>query len=78
MDWNDLKRAANDPMVQGAVCAIAIQTVILGVTLITYQRLGANMRVTLPNSHMKDLLAGEPVFFSNRQLGELALIRVPI
>lgn len=78
MDWDELKRVVNDPMFQGAVCAITIQSVILGVTLITYQRLGANMRVTLPSSNMKALLAGEPVFFSNRQLGELALIRVPI
>lgn len=77
MDLNDLKRVVNDPMFQGAVCAITIQSVILGVTLITYQRLGTNMQLNLPPSNMKTLLAGEPIFFSSK-LGELVLMKVPI
>lgn len=77
MDWDDLKRVVNDPMFQGAVCAITIQSVILGVTLITYQRLGTNMQLNIPPSNMKELLAGEPVFFSSK-IGELVLTRVMI
>lgn len=77
MDWDDLKRVANDPMFQGAVCAITIQSIILGVTLITYQRLSTDMRLNLTPSHMKALLVGEPIFFSSK-LGELVLTRVTI